>query len=177
MLKEIRDWIVCIGGAFLFYLIITTFVASPFKVSGKSMDYTYENNDRVFITKVSTYERGDVVVFKVNDKENYIKRVIGVPGDTVEMIDDILYVNGKKIDEPYLEKKKQELTESNLTEDFNIKTLESTKSAKVPEDTFFVMGDNRQNSMDSRELGFITKNAIIGEVFVRYYPFKSFGFM
>lgn len=180
-LKEIIEWIVVIAVSMLLYLLITTFLVSPYTVKGKSMDYTFANNDKVFINKLgSKYERGDEIVFHANANDDYIKRVIGVPGDTVEMIDDVLYINGQQFEEPYLDKMKKELRDSgkttSLTPDFNIEYLASTKSKTVPEGTYFVLGDNRQNSTDSRAFGFVDEKEIVGDVVLRYYPFTSFKF-
>ena len=116
----------------------------------------------------------------------YIKRVIGMPGDTVSSKDNQLSVNGKKIAEPYLNKKfatdeinkwasQQGLDASTIkfTNDFNIKTLSSTKSAKVPAGKYFVMGDNRLVSHDSRDFGFVDKSKIQSVVVWRYWPLNQ----
>ena len=89
----------------------------------------------------------------------------------------VLYVNGQVVEETYLTKKIQEAKASGnspLTPDFNIEYLSSTKSKTVPEGTYFVLGDNRQHSTDSRVFGFVKKEAMIGKVSLRYYPFNAF---
>ena len=177
-LKEILEWIVVVAVSIIVYLAVTTYVIAPFTVKGHSMDYTFADSDKVFVSKLSSnYERGENIVFHANEKDDYIKRVIGVPGDTVAYIDDELYINGSKVEEPYLAKKKQEAKKEGkapLTADFSIENLSSTTSKKVPEGTYFVMGDNRQHSTDSRVFGFVKKDKIIGKVVLRYYPFSSF---
>ncbi|MBU0278341.1 signal peptidase I [Gemella sp. zg-570] len=177
-LKEILEWILVVIVSLSLYFAITTYAAAPYTVKGHSMDYTFADSDKVLINKVSkNYERGDVIVFHANETDDYIKRIIGIPGDTVEVIDDVLYINGEKFEEPYLEKKKSELKSNsknvNLTLDFNIEYLISTKSKTVPEGSYFVMGDNRPNSTDSRSFGFVKKDTIVGKVMLRYYPFTS----
>ena len=141
---------------------------------------TFADNDKVFVNKFSkNYERGDEVVFHANETDDYIKRIIGVPGDTIEYRNDVLYVNGQKVEEPYLAQKIKEAKASGtapFTPDFNIEFLSSTKSKTVPEGTYFVLGDNRQHSTDSRVFGFVKKEAMIGKVSLRYYPFSSFKF-
>ncbi|ERK60004.1 signal peptidase I [Gemella bergeri ATCC 700627] len=179
-LREILEWIVVVVVSIFIYLVLSTYVIAPFTVKGHSMDYTFADNDKVFVNKLSkNYKRGDEVVFHANETDDYIKRIIGVPGDTIEYKNDVLYVNGQKVDEPYLEQKiKEAKTQGNspLTPDFNIEYLSSTKSKTVPEGTYFVMGDNRQHSTDSRVFGFVKKEAMIGKVSLRYYPLKSFKF-
>lgn len=178
-LKEIFEWILVVVVSIVLYFLISTYLFAPYTVKGHSMDYTFADNDKVFISKIgSNYERGDEIVFHANENDDYIKRIIGIPGDTIEVVDDILYINGKKVDEPYLDKKKSELKSSgvsgNLTPDFNIEYLKSTQSKTVPENMYFVLGDNRQNSTDSRAFGFIKKDSVVGKVVLRYYPFSSF---
>ena len=177
-LKDIFEWIVVIVASIAIYLVLSTYVIAPFTVKGHSMDYTFADNDRVFVNKFSkTFERGDEVVFHANETDDYIKRIIGVPGDTIEYKNDVLYVNGQAVEEPYLTKKIQEAKASGnspLTPDFNIEYLSSTKSKTVPEGTYFVLGDNRQHSTDSRVFGFVKKEAMIGKVSLRYYPFNAF---
>ena len=178
-IKEIIEWIVVVAVSIAVYFAITTYLVAPYTVKGHSMDYTFADNDKVFINKISSnYERGDEVVFHANETDDYIKRIIGMPGDTVQVIDDVLYINGNKYEEPYLDQKKEELKKSgkagNLTPDFDIEFLKSTQSKTVPTGTYFVMGDNRQNSTDSRAFGFVKAEDLVGKVWVRYYPFSSF---
>lgn len=177
-LKELFEWIIVIAISAVLYFLISTYLLAPYNVKGHSMDYTFSDNDKVLINRVSKdFNRGDIVVFHANETDDYIKRIIGVPGDAIEMIDDVLYINGEKFDEPYLDKKKKELKKTdsnkNLTPDFNIEYLASTKLKKVPDNTYFVMGDNRPNSTDSRIFGFVKKEKLVGKVMVRYYPFSN----
>lgn len=178
-IKEIFEWIIVVVVSIALYFGITTYLVAPYTVKGHSMDYTFADNDKVFINKISSnYERGDEIVFHANETDDYIKRIIGVPGDTVEVIGDVLYINGQKVDEPYLDQKKKELAASgsteSLTPDFNIEYLKSTQSKTVPAGMYFVMGDNRPNSTDSRVFGFIKEDSIVGKVALRYYPFSTF---
>ncbi len=176
-LKEILEWVIVVAVSIALYFAITTYVIAPYTVKGHSMDYTFADNDKVFISKLSSdYDRGDEIVFHANETDDYIKRIIGLPGDTVEVINDVLYINGKQFEEPYLEQKKSELKSSgtNFTPDFNIEYLKSTQSKQVPAGHYFVMGDNRPNSTDSRAFGFVKAEDIVGKVWLRYYPFSSF---
>lgn len=178
-LKEIIEWVIVLVVSVALYFGVTTYLVAPYTVKGHSMDYTFADNDKVLISKLgSDYERGEEIVFHANETDDYIKRVIGLPGDTVEVVNDTLYVNGNKVDEPYLDQKKKELKDKgeqkSLTPDFNIEYLKSTKSKTVPEGTYFVLGDNRPNSTDSRAFGFVKKDSVVGKVVLRYYPFSTF---
>lgn len=166
--KEIVSWTKSVAIAFIFALLIRQFLFTPVTVSGQSMDPTFEHNQRIVIAKIHSIKHFDMVVFEspISD-EYFIKRVIGLPGDYVVMKDDHLYVNGVEYEEPYIQENKNKLYNGmRLTENFEV---------HVPEGHYFVLGDNRQNSRDSRELGAIEKNAISGKVSFRIYPFKAIG--
>lgn len=171
--KEVYCWIKTIAFALVIVFVCREFIFTPVVVKGESMESTFENKDRVIISKISTIERFDVIVFKepVND-EQYIKRVIGLPGDSVEMIDDVLYINGKSYEEPYV-KRNNKIQLGRITGNFTLKEL--TGNEKVPNGYLFVLGDNRLNSKDSRQLGFISTDAVIGEVKFRFYPLQEIG--
>lgn len=173
--KEIFSWIKSFILAVIIAFICRQFLFSPVTVSGESMMPAYKDRNKVIVGKITKIEHFDTVVFKSpNSNENYIKRVIGLPGDTVEVEDDILFINGKEHKEPYLSETKKSLTQNvRLTDDFTLR--EVTGESKVPKDCFFVMGDNRNRSNDSRRFGFVSKEALIGEVKFRYYPFNEMG--
>ncbi|RIJ64224.1 signal peptidase I [Rummeliibacillus sp. POC4] len=171
--KEVLSWIWPILIAVVIAVLCRQYLFSPVTVKGESMEPTYENNNKIIISKTSHIDRFDIIVFEspVED-DHYIKRVIGLPGDTIKVKNDKLYINGKKYSEPYLKKGIQEYQDmgDHFTEDFTLK--EVTGESKVPKDTYFVLGDNRQNSSDSREYGFIKKSSVTGEVKFQFYPFK-----
>lgn len=141
---------------------------------------TYEDGDKVIVNKIgkkiSEFDRFDVIVFKAPEGKNYIKRIIGIPGDHIEYKDDVLYINGETYDEPYLDAYKSQLKDfGNLTYDFTLEEVAGIH--EVPEGYFFVLGDNRRRSLDSREqsVGLVSMDKILGEVNVRYYPFDKVG--
>ena len=150
----------------IFAILLKTFVAAPIRVNGESMMDTLHDKDIMILDKISyktsDIKRFDVVVIKTDD-HYLIKRVIGLPGENVEYKNNKLYINGKEIEEDFSHKK---------TSDFNIEQLDTKK---VPDDMYFVLGDNRVNSLDSRIIGFIDKNQILRKTSFTIYPFNRFG--
>lgn len=172
--KELMSWIVPIVIAVAIAFLCRQFLFAPVTVKGESMENTYHNNDRVIISKVSKIERFDVIVFLAPDEtDHYIKRVIGMPGDRVKVVNDVLYINDKKYDESYEADhiKEYKADDLNFTEDFSMEELTGEKV--VPKDQYFVLGDNRQNSADSREYGFINKSVVDGVVVLKFWPWTS----
>lgn len=175
--KSIISWIPSILLAVGLVVIIRTFLFTPMMVDGASMEPTLHDHERIFVSKTITWigevHRKEIVIIDGEDSETrYVKRVIGLPGDLIEMKDDELYINNKPVEEPYLEEYKKAAKENGvlLTEDFGPIT--------VPKDHYFVMGDNRPDSIDSRErfgfsLGFIHKSQIIGKSKFVFYPFNN----
>lgn len=176
--KEGIEWIKAIAIGFLVFLIIRTFFFSNYVVEGSSMMPTLQDGNKLivnkFVYKISDLERFDVIVFHANENEDYVKRVIGLPGDTIEYKDDKLYINGKYYEEPYLDRYKSKYPGRTFTGDFTL--LEKTGYEKVPDGMVFVLGDNRLGSWDSRHFGFVSIDQIVGEVNVRYWPFNQWGF-
>lgn len=171
--KEVVSWIVAISFGLLFSFVCREYLFSPVVVNGASMNPTYENKDVIIVSKMSEINRFDHVVFKAPYKdENYIKRVIGLPGDTIEMKEDLLIVNGSEYDEPYVNRETKNPMQKRITENFTL--LEITGEDKVPEGYIFVLGDNRLNSYDSRDYGFIPIDDIFGESKLRVYPISEF---
>ncbi|MEH6944786.1 signal peptidase I [Bacillus sp. JJ722] len=178
VVKEIFSWMKAILLAVGLVFICRQFLFTPITVSGPSMMPTFEDQNKVIVSKISEIERFDTIVFKsdLSESEYIIKRVIGLPGDTIEMKNDILYVNGKEYKEPYLQEHKSNLNQgATLTEDFTLS--EKTGKSVVPEGSYFVLGDNRQKSTDSRAFGFIEEDAVLGEVKLRFFPFDEIGFV
>lgn len=173
------DWIKTIIITAIIVVLFRMFVAVPIVVDGPSMMPTLENKDRLIVNKISLLfsepDRFDVVVFHATAKKDYIKRVIGLPGDSITYKDDQLYINGEAVEEPFLD---DELTNdpSRYTSNFNMKDIQGN-SEVVPEGYVFVLGDNRLNSTDSRHLGYISIDQIVGIASVTYWPIKNIGFV
>jgi len=172
--KELYSWIWSLTLAIVIAFLCRTYIFTPTTVYGESMSPTFENKDRVLISKITDIEHFDMIVFAAPDSdEHYIKRVIGLPGDSVEMRDDVLYINGEKKEEPYLESSKEGILFGKLTGDFTLEELTGHKT--VPEGSLFVMGDNRLISKDSRSFGFVPMDSVDGEVKLRIYPLGEIG--
>ncbi|WP_257131785.1 MULTISPECIES: signal peptidase I [unclassified Bacillus (in: firmicutes)] len=153
--------------SFTIAFILKLYIFSPFIVEGASMQPTLHNHDYLFVNKasfhISSIERGEVVIIKKqDDPKYYVKRIIGRPNDKVSIMNGLLYVNGKSINENYLNGKLRNVYKEYLQ--FN--------KVKVPNHSYLVMGDNRLNSMDSRNgLGYIKQSEIVGKVEGVFYPF------
>ena len=156
--KEGIEWLKAIVIGLIIFIFIRTFFFSNYVVEGESMMPTLQDGNKLVVNKIGyqigDLNRFDVIVFHANQEEDYVKRIIGLPGDTIEYRDDILYINGKKVKESYLEKYRKEAIGGRLTGDFTL--LEITGKETVPNDHIFVLGDNRLGSRDSREFGFVS---------------------
>lgn len=152
-------------------VMVYLFLFSPQEVSGQSMYPTFHDKDLVITDKITLrlheLKRGEVVIFKspTNKEIDYIKRVIGLPGETILLQDSKFYIDGKELEEPYLASTVYTGEESFLKEG---------QPFTVPEGTYFVCGDNRPHSSDSREFGPIALEDFIGKVLFRYWPANDF---
>ncbi len=173
--NELWEWTKALLIAVALAAVIRYFLFAPIVVDGLSMMPTLQHQDRMIVNKLSYNigepKRFDIIVFHAPEQKDYIKRVIGLPGDRIEYKDDTLYVNGKAYEEPYLAKYKKKV-EGPLTDPF---TLEETPvgTETVPEGELFVMGDNRRFSKDSRHIGTISLDKIIGKTSIVYWPIKD----
>ena len=176
--KELMSWIVPIAIGLLLALLIKQFAFQFVRVDGPSMQPNLQNNERVVCLKQAKIHRGSVVVFDANGvdpqvsvKTEYVKRVIGLPGDTVEAKNGNLYVNGKKVDQSYISKSER----SSGTGTWTLHSISQENSwvlhngaYKVPKGEYFVLGDHRSVSNDSRYWGFVPKSKIVGVVKVDF---------
>lgn len=176
----------------IFFLLVALFIAlrifviAPVSVNGHSMDPTLGDGQKLMTYQLSNIERFDIVTTKEPDDLDKlaVKRVIGLPGDQVQMKDDVLSVNGEQVDEFYLASYKQQFDEDKMQSEYtynpafqeiaaNADTFTSDFMYEVPEGEYFVLGDNRLISKDSRSFGFVDQSMIEGEVVFRYWPLSD----
>lgn len=154
----ISDWIKSLVIAVIIALFIRAFFVEAAVVSGESMYPTLINGERLIVNKMSnsSFERGNIIVFKGLGKKIYVKRIVGIGGDSVKIKDSVLYINGLAVEEEYVANKKMD--------DFGPES--------VPKECFFILGDNRPISFDSRsgDMGFICKDMIRGKVAFVFWP-------
>jgi signal peptidase I len=187
--RSVIDWVVTLAGAVLIVLALKAWVVNPYKIPSSSMEPTFHcarpqpgcqagSSDRVlanrFIYHFRDPKRGEIVVFKttpeVRQKCNaggtFVKRIIGLPGNRVEnrLVNgkDYVFVDGRKLDEPYIQPDRR--------------SADPTKTYTVPQGSYFMMGDNRASSCDSRSWGPLPRQNIIGKVFMTYWPPNRISF-
>lgn len=175
-MREILETIYELFKTVIFVLVmaflIRFFVFQPFMVQGISMEPNFHDSQYLIVDrlsyKIGNPSRGDVVVFNAPDHQgvDYIKRVIGLPGENIEITHDQILINGKALDEKYLPEDFKTLVNENP---------ESILDKQLGPDEYFVMGDNRQHSLDSRIFGSVKKTAIVGKSWAILYPFEYFG--
>jgi signal peptidase I len=161
----IRDILETVLPALLIVLVVNVFLAQATRVEGQSMEPNLHNNERLIIEKISYHfhppRRGDIVVIKMPNPHSdpLIKRVVGLPGETIEIMDGHVYINGQMLNEPYLE----QLTYGN------------TGPQVIEPGYIFVLGDNRGASNDSRSFGEVNMDRILGHAWFRYWPLDEVG--
>ncbi len=170
IIKELLGWIVFIFIVVAASWVIVTFVGQRTQVSGSSMETTLSDGDQLIVDKISYRfrdpKRYDIVVFPYRYEKNtyYIKRIIGLPGETVQIVNGCVYINGQPLNEHY---GNEVMEEAGL----------AAEPITLGEDEYFVLGDNRNNSQDSRaaNVGVIHRNELLGRAWVRIWPLSEFG--
>lgn len=182
--RTIIEWAILLGSALVIALLIKTFLFQAFYIPSESMKPTLNVGDRVLVNKVSyrvhDVNRGDIVVFETPPRakdangtiKDLVKRVVGLPGETVEAHGGSMFVNGRQLDEPYLQKGVQTCSLNSAPG-----SCSDFPATTVPSGDVFVMGDNRTASKDSRAFGAIKESSIVGRVFVRIWPVTDLGFL
>lgn len=166
------DWLKTFLIVILVGVLLTVFVIQKNIVQGPSMEPTLDNGDQVFVEKVSKYfsiTRGDIITIEQTDPLHpetlLIKRIIGLPGEKVQIKDGHVYINDELFDEPYI----SDIVETAIDPQYDKAVV------VLQEDEYFVLGDNRPISKDSRRIGPVHKDQIIGKVLFQFYPFDEFG--
>lgn len=172
-IKHVMDTIKDLLIVLLVALLIIQFIVARTQVPSGSMEPTIQIGDNLIISRISSYfkdpVRGEVVIFR-QDGENMVKRLIGLPGEVVDLIDGEVYINGVVLDEDTY------LSEEVLTEPLNVPGYERIDFPYiVPEDSYFFMGDNRGRSLDSRVYGAVKEDKVIAIGAYRVYPFNQMG--
>lgn len=168
--KFILSFLETVVVALVISVVLYLFIMTPHEVVGRSMDPTYKNGEMLMANKIlyrmKKPERGDVIIFKYSDTQDFIKRIIGLPGEKVMLKDGKLYVNGNLLDESNY------LNSSVYTNGGDY--LKEGETITVPEGRYFVCGDNRPHSSDSRVFGPIDIKNIKGKAWIVYFPFDEF---
>ena len=170
ILKELLVWLLVIAVGVVASYLVVTFVGQRTQVSGESMETTLSDGDHLIVDKISYRfndpQRYDIIVFPYRLEKNtyYIKRIIGLPGETVQIVNGYVYINGVQLDEHY----GNEIME---------KPGIAAEPVTLGEDEYFVLGDNRNNSQDSRtaSVGVIHRDEVLGRAWVRIWPISDFG--
>lgn len=183
----VREYVEAIVIAVLLALFIRTFVVQAFKIPSGSMEPTLLVGDHILVNKfiygikipftdktlihISTPKQGDIVVFAYprDPSKDFIKRVIGLPGDSVRIVNKHVYVNGKLLNDPYAVHRDSQILPASVSRRDNMPTL------VVPPHKLFVMGDNRDESYDSRFWGFVDMSALKGKAFIIYWSWNHNG--
>lgn len=167
MKEESKKEFLIYGAIIIIIILIRTFIVTPVRVNGDSMDTTLKDKEIMVLNKI-TYKLNDIKRFDIvvidHDGERLIKRIIGLPNETLKYKDDVLYINDKE---------QKEFFKNQSTEDFNITDLGYDK---IPDNCYIALGDNRSQSLDSRYFGCFKKEEIIGKASLVVFPFSEFGY-
>ncbi|MBK0348778.1 signal peptidase I [Aerococcaceae bacterium zg-ZJ1578] len=175
VIKELIHLLFSVTLAIVIFMGLKEYVVQPFQVEGHSMDLTLASGNQMVLNKVIKEQRFDIITFPDPTgltTNHYVKRLIGLPGDMLEVKNEKLILNGIALEEPYLEPLKSQ-TDGVFTEDFSL--WDTIGSITIPEGYYFVMGDNRPQSGDSRQFGLVPIDSIQGIAEWTYFPIKAFG--
>lgn len=168
VMDRIWYWLKLVVVAVMLVFIIRGFLLIPMTVDGISMEPTLQADDHIVYEKISSINRFDVVIFQMPNGNTYIKRVIGLPNEKIAYKNDKLYVDGKEVAEPFLGKQKIKRTSTHYTTNFD--SEEILEQPAISENAYFVLGDNRRLSKDSRSFGEVDAKYVVGKARFIYYP-------
>lgn len=168
MFREVLDWIITFAVVYIIATLIVTYVGQRTIVDGSSMENTLQDGDNLIVNKL-TYvfdepERFDIIIFHYSENVEYIKRIIGLPGETIQIVDGTIYINGEILEESY---GKEKMMYDGI----------AAAEIELGEDEYFVLGDNRNHSKDSRDalVGKVNKSQIVGKALIRIWPLGDFS--
>lgn len=159
---ELKEWGLALIIGVALIVFIRSFVVTTYHIEGDSMLPTLHSKDQVVVSLVTPINRGDLVILKNRDDQEIVKRVVGIPTDTIEFKNNQLLINGERLVESYIYEQDYEV------DDFQV---------ELDDQSYFVLGDNRKRSLDSRVLGVFTKDDIVGEVKLVYYPVSHLSWL
>ncbi|CAM3428389.1 signal peptidase I [Marinicrinis lubricantis] len=172
MVRELLDWVKTIAIALVLVFLIKYFLLGNYQVDGSSMEPNFHDGERIIVNKViydiRDPKRGEVVVLHSPDGRDFIKRIIALPNEEIEVRGDEVYIDGSLIEEPYLAEVIKEAAAKGIP--YNDR---DQPNVKVPEDSYFVLGDNRSDSTDSRMIGTVAKDDIVGRADLIYWPLSE----
>jgi signal peptidase I len=175
--RNLVEWLVVVAGALIVALVVKTWLFQAFYIPSGSMEPTLHIDDRVLVNKISydleDVDRGDIIVFErpeswgTSEIDDLIKRVVGLPGETISVVDGEVLIDGEVLDEPWLE---DDVTTPGFFEESGC-----VPECTIPDDAVFVLGDNRSNSDASNHFGSLPFEQVVGRAFLRVWPLGSFG--
>jgi len=183
-LRSLIEWVAVAVGALAVALLIKAFLLQAFYIPSESMTDTLNVNDRVLVNKLSyrigDIERGDIVVFEKppaapGSITDFIKRVAALPGETITFVDGAVFIDGQLLNEPYLDGETRPNSEAIVSE--GCTNPPAADRCTLAEGWYFVLGDNRDNSTDSRSFGPVEEHAIVGRAFLKVWPLGDLGFL
>lgn len=160
--SEVKEWFLALIIGIACIALVRTTLFTTYHIHGDSMLPTLQSEDQVVVSLLSPIEAGDVVIVERDNEKDIVKRVIGIPEDTLQFREDGVYRNGEKVEEKYLQDSEWDPQQTTIT---------------LADDEYFIMGDNRNRSLDSRELGTFSSKEIVGEVKLIYFPFTHLSWI
>ena len=183
-LRSLIEWVAVAVGALAVALLIKAFLLQAFYIPSESMTDTLNVDDRVLVNKLSyrigDIERGDIVVFEKppdapGSITDFIKRVAALPGETITFVDGAVFIDGQLLNEPYLDGETRPNSEAIVSE--GCTNTPAADRCTLAEGWYFVLGDNRDNSTDSRSFGPVEEDSIVGRAFLKVWPLGDLGFL
>ena len=170
-MKHLIKYLISFTFAIIIVIFIQSFIIVGAVISNNSMTPTLQTGDRVIVNKIKVtfdlIQRGDIIMYRHNNK-TYFSRIIGKPGESVSIKSQRIYIDDRQVNEPYMKDRH--------IKDITLREIKNSDGDTIPPGAFFVLNDNNNKHSDSRTYGLIDKKEIIGDVSLKYYPFKEFNY-